>query len=279
MRRKCLLWLPLSVLILFSAFRAEKTTWVAIGDSITYLNEHPDETGNRVSRGFLSRVVDQLPGIRYINQGHNGWTAVQIATEFDHLGIVPADLYTVFLGTNDWWGGKPLGSFADYRDHTGTQTVYGSFRIILDKIRQLNPRAKIVLITPMQRADFVYVSDARNNAWGSYKAKNGQWLEQFADAVSAIGRYEKVPVLDLYHTKSLDIRNLVKYKMLKDPRTGIYRKYVYPDYTDLPFDPAKDAYPYPADAIGMTFDGLHPSDRGNEIIAGMLVKLFRKMTG
>ena len=78
-----------------------------------------------------------------------------------------------FSGTNDWWQGRPIGTFADYEHNTGNQTVYGSFRIIINKIRSLNEAARIILITPMQRGDFVYIGNVKNNAYGSYKEKTG----------------------------------------------------------------------------------------------------------
>ncbi|HCC52858.1 MAG TPA: SGNH/GDSL hydrolase family protein, partial [Porphyromonadaceae bacterium] len=37
-----------------------KIKWVAIGDSITYLNDHADETGHRVKKGYLTRVTEML---------------------------------------------------------------------------------------------------------------------------------------------------------------------------------------------------------------------------
>src|SRR6476661_7814842 len=103
----------LFILFLFS-FKKKEITWVAIGDSITYLNDHADETGNRISKGYMTRVVEQLPNIHFINQGHNGWTSGGIANQFDKLGVVKADVYSVFLGTNDWWQGRPIGKFSDY---------------------------------------------------------------------------------------------------------------------------------------------------------------------
>src|SRR4051812_23057107 len=66
---------------LLASFTKKEIVWVAIGDSITYLNDHPDETGNRVTKGYLSRVVAELPDIRYINQGHNGWKSGDIANK------------------------------------------------------------------------------------------------------------------------------------------------------------------------------------------------------
>ena len=264
------------IVILFGAFSKKPLTWVAIGDSITYLNDHQNETGNRVTKGYLTRVTEKLPHIRYINQGHNGWTAGRIADSIEKLGLVKADVYTIFLGTNDWWGGRKVGSLGDYKNNTGNTTLYGSFRTIINKLHTLNKEAKIVLIAPMQRVDFVYINNYKNNAFGSYKEKNGQWLEEFANAIDSIGRYEHLKVADLYHKSGMTHKNLVKFKRLKDPQTGTYKNYPYPDFINIPFNPDTDEYPYPVESIDMTYDGLHPSNKGYEIITKMLVKIMKK---
>ncbi len=267
----------LCLLICLSSFKEKELTWVAIGDSITYLNDHPNETGNRVTKGYLSRVVEKLPKLRYVNQGHNGWTAGGIAEHINDLGLVAGDVYTVFLGTNDWWAGRPVGTIQNYINGDDNNTFYGSFRIIVNKIRRLNPQAKIVLITPMQRGDFVYIADANNNAYSSLQKKNGQSLEEFANAVIAIGKHESLRVVDLYHNPALGMKHLVKFKRLKDPQTGQYKNYKYPLTRDIPFNPGKDEYPYPVDAIDLTYDGLHPSDKGNEIIAREVSAVFKSI--
>ena len=259
------------------AFKPKEITWVAIGDSITYLNEHPDETGNRITKGYMTRVIEKLPHIHYINQGHNGWTAIRIATDIEKIGLAKADVYSIFLGTNDWWGSKPLGNFSDYEKNTGNATVYGAFRTIINKLRSLNEKAKIILITPMQRVDFVYINNYKNNAYGSYKEKAGQQLEQFADAVNEIGKFEHFGVVDLYHKSGMAHKNLVKYKRLKNPQTGTYQNYPYPTFIDILFNPETDEYPYPVEAGDMTYDGLHPSDKGYAVITNMLVKVMRKL--
>jgi lysophospholipase L1-like esterase len=264
------------VTIAAASFTPKPLEWVAIGDSITYLNEHAKETGSRITKGYMTGVVEKLPHIHYTNQGHNGWTSGGIAKEIETLGITKADVYSIFLGTNDWWQGRPVGSLADYQNNTGNNTVYGSFRIIINKLRSLNAEAKIILLTPMQRADFVYIGNMKNNAWGSYKEKNGQSLEAFATAIKAIGAYEHFAVVDLYNKKSMGLPQLVKFKRLKDPQTGAYKNYPYPDFIDIPFNPETDEYPYPVDAIDITYDGLHPSDKGYEIIKEMLVKIMKK---
>ena len=250
---------------------------MAIGDSITFLDGHPGESNNRTTLGYMARVVEKLPYIHYTNHGHNGWTTARMAGAIETLGIEKADIYTVFLGTNDWWTAYPIGSIDDYRDSTGNKTMFGAYRTIINKIRRLNSEAKIILITPMQRGDFVHVKNFKNNAYGSYKDnKTGHQLSEYADAIKAIAKLENFDLADLYYKSGITPENVVKYKHLKDPQTGEYKKYNYPDYTNIPFNPAIDEYPYPIDAMDMTFDGLHPSDKGLQVIADMLVKVMKK---
>lgn len=252
-------------------------TWVAIGDSITYLNDHPDETGNRLTRGYLTDVVQKLDYIHYLNQGRNGWTTGNFAKSIEKLNIPAGDVYTVFLGTNDWWHSHRIGAWADYQNATGDSTIYGSMRVLIDKIHTLNKTAPIVLMTPMPRADFVYIRNATNNAYGSYKEKDGQTLEQVAEAILDIGRHEGFATVDLYHVKQLAVPHLVKFKRLKDTATGAYRDLPYPQYIGVPFDPKADEYPYPPEAVDMTYDGLHPSDAGCAVIANKLIKVLKKV--
>ncbi len=267
--------LLLCVLFLCLGSAPRKITWLALGDSITYLNDHTDETGNRITKGYLTLIKERYPQVEYINQGHNGWTAVKIAESIESLGLVKADVYTVFLGTNDWWQGKRIGSLTDYQQATGNGTIYGSFRTIIDKFHSLNKKARIILITPMQRGDFVYINNPSNNAYGSYKPNMDQTLEQVVDALIQIGKSEKLPVVDLYHDSALTLENMVRFKRLKNPETGQYQDYTYPAYLNIPFNPKTDDYPYPIESIALTYDGLHPSDQGYEIITDRLIQKWK----
>ena len=265
-----------TLVVIGSAFSQKEITWVAIGDSITYLNEHTNETGNRITKGYMTRVIEKLPYIKYINQGHNGWTSGSIAENIEKIAIPPADVYSILLGTNDWWQGRAIGTLADYKNNTGNKTLSGAYRIIINKIRSLNSEAKIILITPLQRGDFIYIANMKNNAYGSYKEKQGQTLAQFAGAIDSIARYEHFALVDLYQTRSLRQEKMVKYKRLKAPLLGSYQNYPYPSFIGIPFNPETDEYPYPTDASDITYDGLHPSDKGHSIIAKMLVKELKK---
>ena len=99
-------------------------------------------------------------------------------------------------------------------------------------------------------------------------------LEQVANAIIQIGNLEKIPVIDLYHDKRLSPQNLIKFKRVRDPATGNYADYTYPFLNNTVFNPVTDDYPYPVEAINLTYDGLHPSDRGNAVIAKRIVQLI-----
>jgi len=275
---KRILTVMLAFLILAAFAKPHRPlTWVAIGDSITYLNDHPDETGNRLTAGYLTDVVKKLDYIHYLNQGRNGWTTQNFAKSIEKLNIPAGDVYTVFLGTNDWWHSHRIGAWTDYQNATGDSTIYGSMRVLIDNIRSINKTAPIILMTPMPRADFVYINNHTNNAYGSYREKDGQTLEQVAEAILDIGRHEGFATVDLYHVKELAVPHLVHFKRLKDPASGAYRDFPYPGYIGVPFDPKADEYPYPPDAVDMTYDGLHPSNAGCEVIAKRLIKVLRKV--
>jgi lysophospholipase L1-like esterase len=272
-----LLLLILLLPVLLSSYKPSKEiTLTAIGDSFTYLNDHLNESNDRVTKGWITRVKEQVPGLTYINQGHNYWTTVEIAAKIEKFDLQPSDVYTIFLGTNDWANGIRLGTLEDYTNNTGTGTVNGAFRVIINKLRSLNPQAHIILITPMQRGDFVYIINPRVNGSGSYKDKNGQSLESFANAIKAIGKTEQLEVVDLYHEPRLALRLAVKYKRLRDPVTYEYKEYPYPEYINIPFSES-DEYPYPIGAVDVTYDGIHPSDKGSTIIANMVVKVIKSI--
>ncbi|MET3978749.1 lysophospholipase L1-like esterase [Mucilaginibacter sp. UYP25] len=264
------------LIIITTSFAPQKQlTWTAIGDSITYMNGRPELSKNRISRGYMDDVVDKLPYVKYVNNGHSGWTAKGIADNINNLGLVKSDVYSVFLGTNDWWTGLPIGTLSDYQNNTGSKTAYGSYRIIIDKIRSLNDKGMIILMTPLHRTDYVDLNSPAVFLHGDYKDKDGVYLSQYADAVKVIATAEHLKLADLYYKSGITTENAVKYRRLRDPKTKEYKNYNYPEYTTIPYNPATDDYPYPVEAMNMTYDGLHPSDQGHRIIADMLIRIMK----
>lgn len=245
-------------------------TWCAIGDSFTYLNDHLDETGNIVARGYLSRALDKLPPLCLRNLGINGSTTRDWLT----APLAPADVYTILLGTNDWHQGIPLGDRAAFRDGA-PGTILGNLGNLLGRLRALSPQARVLVCNPVERADFVYLFDPYNNAPGSYAPEHGQTLAGIARGICDACRAEGVPALDLHGRSGITPENAVRFKRVRTA-DGV-RDLPYPDYAGLPFDPEKDPYPYPPEARALTYDGLHPTDEGNEILAALLAEALRPL--
>lgn len=245
--------------------REEKLVWCAIGDSFTYLNDHLEATGFRVKKGYLDRAIAKLGiPVKLINLGIDG----SATTEWIHEKLVKADLYTVLLGTNDWCRRHtPIGTEKDYRD-CRPGTILGNLAVIIENIRNYSAEAPVIVMNPVERGDFVCITNVQNTVDGSYNQVCGQKLSDVAEAIYHIARGPGIYPVDLHALSGFTVENAVRFKRLVVE--GTVRDLKYPEYIGLPYNPQTDPYPYPEEAAGMTFDGLHPSDLGNEKIASAL---------
>lgn len=250
----------------------EKLRWCAIGDSFTYLNDHLDETGYRVSKGYLSRILEKVPNLRLNNIGINGSTFRDWITQ----PIPEADLYTVLLGTNDWHQGIPMGSDTDFKSRNA-ETILGTLGILLDHIGEAAPKARIIVGNPVERTDFVYLWDPENNARGSYAPERGQTLSALSLAIIKCCETENVSTVNCHDLSGFTPENAVLFKRVK--RGDQVEDLPYPDYAGIPFSPKEDPYPYPPEAACMTYDGLHPTDKGCEILATLFAERICEITG
>ena len=246
--------------------------WCAIGDSFTYLNDHLDETGFRVSKGYLTRIQEKVPGLILNNIGINGSTF----QDWIRQPIPEADVYTVLLGTNDWHQGIPMGSETDFRNRV-SGTILGHLGILLDHIRRAAPDAPVIVGNPVERGDFVYLLDPENNAQGSYAPEQGLALSVLAREILKCAQLDGAMTVNCHDLSGFAPENVVRFKRVR--RAGQTEDLPYPDYVGIPFSPGKDPYPYPPEAAWMTYDGLHPSNEGCEILAGLFAEKIREAFG
>ncbi len=250
--------------------KPKRVRWCAVGDSFTYLNDHLDETGYRVSKGYLSRILEKLPVLELRNIGINGSTF----RDWIDQPIPEADLYTVLLGTNDWHAGFALGTEEDFqRRRPGT--ILGHLGILLEHIREASPDAKILVGNPVERADFVYLLDPENNAPGSYAPEHGQRLSSVAEGILKACGNAGIPTVNCHDLSGFTQEKLIRFKRVRVGKT--YRDLPYPDYVGIPFRPKEDDYPYPMEAMALTYDGLHPTDEGCEVLAGLFAEKITEL--
>lgn len=243
-------------------------SWLAIGDSFTFIDAHLEESHGNLTEGYLAKAKKKLLFPANItNAGING------ALTRDFVSYVPpmADFYTILLGTNDWWSELyPLGETQDYySDDKGTTLAY--LGILLRRIRKIAPSSPIFLLNPVERGHFVYQFDISNTAYDSTHRRKYGYLREYAAKILSLAAFDPLIIpVNLHDLSGFRPDNAVKYMLLDGKKVGfdIIQK--------LPLDHHFAVYPYPPECQDYTYDGLHPSEKGCAILGDILAKAINE---
>ncbi len=166
------------------------------------------------------------------------------------------DAIMIFIGTNDYNNGVPIGEWYTEKDekvmyghgqpkklvdrkrrymNMDANTYRGRINIAIDKVKRMYPTKQIVLMTPIHRAQF-HRNEKNWQCTEDYTNQCGIYLEEYINAVKEAGNIWALPVIDLNAVSGL-------YPMMDE-----YAQY----FSD------KDT------------DRLHPNDKGHERIARTL---------
>ena len=222
------------------------------GDSIT----DPRNDGSKLKYwNFLQDWLGITPYV-YAVSGRQ-WNDIPRQAEklqAEHGDSVDAIL--IFIGTNDYNNGVPIGEWYDVKSeevmyghgqpkqlvnrqrrymNMDAATYRGRINIALDKVKRMYPTKQIVLLTPIHRAQF-YRNEKNWQITEDYTNQCGIYLEEYIQAVKDAGNIWAVPVIDLNSISGL-------YPMI-DEHASYF----------------KDA----------ATDRLHPNDKGHERIARTL---------
>ena len=158
-----------------------------LGDGITYGDKLSSQSDT-----YASLLTVKMGAESYDNYGVNGscmggnhperfWDRYFAMTE-------EADLVFVFGGTNDYELGTPLGAMGE----NSTQSFYGVLNLLMSSMKQKYPDAQIIFMTPLPR-----LGDTQKNS-------EGYVLADYANAIVEMGEFYDIPVVDLYHTASMN---------------------------------------------------------------------------
>ncbi|MFA4046824.1 SGNH/GDSL hydrolase family protein [Prevotella sp. PCHR] len=163
------------------------------------------------------------------------------------------DAIIIFIGTNDFNAGVPVGTWFTEREEDiatninepqvtekrrrlhpvmSDSTYCGRINIALSTVKKMFPCKQIIVMTPIHRS--FYISKA--GKWqqpDSYCNKNGEYLSAYIEASKACGNIWSVPVIDLNALCGLN------------PSLDEHRQYFKDEGKDL----------------------LHPNDKGHERMA------------
>ncbi len=183
-----------------------------LGDSIT----DPNIKASKVKYwGFLEQWLQITPYV----YGVSGRQWNDIPRQADKLKQEhgqDVDAIMIFMGTNDYNNGVPLGVWWDERvtqveyGHGQTKsmvtrrqrtpsmdptTFRGRINIAMDSLKRTFPTKQIVLLTPIHRSDF-HANEKNWQCDESYTNQCGEYLDAYINAVKEAGDVWAVPVID-----------------------------------------------------------------------------------
>lgn len=190
------------------------------GKRVAYFGDSITDPRNKASKkkywGFLEDWLGITPYV-YAVSGRQ-WNDIprqagQLHTE--HGDSVDAIL--IFIGTNDYNAGVPIGEWfteSDEKVMAGIHepkhlvsrkqqhlcmdngTYRGRINIALSTVKKMYPTKQIVLLTPIHRAGF-YANDKNWQPTEDFRNLCGEYLASYVDAVKEAGNIWAVPVIDL----------------------------------------------------------------------------------
>lgn len=195
-------------------FEGDSICWGRTNSGVDAATPFPAVIAGRL--GIRNYEIKAVPGACVAKTSANTATDVsERAATYnyaDYKGIVMNG------GTNDYGYHIALGTIND----TSNTTFYGAWNTIMTKIFTDNPTAKVLLITPIFRN---YVNNTSVVYGDAYDIKNkaNASLNDYCDAIVAIGKKYKVPVFD--SRKNCPVNPVNYATTLADDNTG---KFLHP---------------------------------------------------
>lgn len=225
-----------------------------LGDSIT----DPGSYGDKIRKywDFLKEWLGITPYV-YGVSGKQWDDLPRQAEQLKREHGDDVDAIMVFLGTNDFNDGVPMGEWFTEREEQvmaargevqklvtrkqrtsifSTDTYKGRINIGLLRLKQLFPDKQIVLLTPLHRS-LANFGDKNVQPDESYQNACGEYIDAYVQAIKEAGNVWSVPVIDLNAVTGMN--PMVEEQMI----------YFYDS----------------------RFDRLHPSTKGQERMARTLV--------
>ena len=186
-----------------------------LGDSIT----DPCHVGCK--KNYWNFLIDDLKLDAKV-YGVNGDTWKGVPNQVNRIHEAMADdldAIFIFMGTNDYMGGIPLGEFFELKDeetnlwgkmtkmkrrcfNRDLGTFKGRINVALEKVKTEFPDTQIILMTPIHRAFFT-CSATNVQPPECFPNATGHYVDEYVEAVKEAGRIWSCPVIDLHGESGL----------------------------------------------------------------------------
>jgi len=190
------------------------------GKKVAYFGDSITDPRNKGSQKKWWNWLQEWLGIEPYVYGVSGRQWNNIPYQADQLKKQHGDDFDailIFIGTNDFNAGVPIGEWyvetedsvlaAVHRPKAMTlrrhrepsmnkDTYRGRINIAMDKLKRMYPQKQIVLLTPIHRA-FANFGDSNIQPTEAYQNECGEWFESYVQSVKEAGNIWAVPVIDL----------------------------------------------------------------------------------
>lgn len=220
MKRKSVLILLLTGILLLSANAQDSANHPWAGKTVAYFGDSVSDPGNNASKdkywSFLSEWLGIKPYV-YAVSGRQWDDIPRQAAKLRAEHGNDFDAIIIFMGTNDYNNAVPLGKWYDESmepveyGHRYTKreelrmrrvpdknpdTYRGRINIALDSLKRTFPDKQIVILTPIHRSGF-YHSDTNWQVPEDYANRCGEYLDAYVKATREAGEVWAIPVIDL----------------------------------------------------------------------------------
>ena len=183
------------------------------GDSIT----DPRNSGSKKKYwGFLQDWLGITPYV-YGVSGRQWNDIPRQARQLQEEHSDSVDAILIFIGTNDYNAGVPIGEWFTERPEKvmagiheqkhlvdrrhrypvmSDSTYRGRINKAMDCVKRMFPRKQIVLMTPIHRAEF-YANEKNWQPREDYTNQCGEYIDAYVQSVKEAGNLWAVPVIDL----------------------------------------------------------------------------------
>jgi len=190
------------------------------GKRVAYLGDSITDPRNKASKkkywGFLQDWLQIEPYV----YGVSGRQWNDIPRQADQLKAEhgdSVDAILIFIGTNDYNAGVPIGEWFVEKDEQvmagiheqkhlvnrkhrypvmSDSTYRGRINKAMDYVKRMYPTKQIVLLTPIHRAGF-YANEKNWQPTEDYTNLCGEYIDAYVQSVKECGNLWAVPVIDL----------------------------------------------------------------------------------
>ena len=172
--------------------------------------------------GFLEEWLD-LTSYVYGISGRQWNDAINQANKLKAEHGDDVDAIFIYLGTNDYCHGVPIGEWYTETDAEvyaaqgqpkkmekrkqrhfifGNETFKGRINMALDSIKRMYPTKQIVMLTPLHRGR-AYFNEKNWQPTEDYTNWCGEYLDPYVDAIKEAGEIWSIPVIDIHALSGL----------------------------------------------------------------------------